>query len=42
MHSQNGDKLVKVLKEFGFDLPELTPELFQSGNKVIRMGMPPI
>jgi hypothetical protein len=42
MHSQNGDKLVKVLKEFGFDLPELTPELFQSGNKVIRMGVPPI
>jgi len=28
MHPQNGDKLVKVLKEFGFDLPELTPELF--------------
>ena len=41
MHPQNGDKLVKVLKEFGFDLPELTPELFQLENKVIRMGVPP-
>ena len=42
MHPQNGDKLVNVLKEFGFDLPELTPELFQLENKVIRMGVPPI
>ena len=42
MHPQNGDRLVKVLREFGFDLPEITPELFQSQDKVIRMGMPPI
>jgi hypothetical protein len=42
MHPLNGDKLVKVLKEFGFDLPELTPELFQLKDKVIRMGVPPI
>ena len=39
---QNGEKLVLVLKEFGFDLPELSPELFQNQNKVIRMGVPPI
>lgn len=42
MHPQNGDRLVKVLQEFGFDLPELTPELFQSEDKVIRLGVPPI
>ena len=42
MHPKNGEKLINVLREFGFDLPELTPELFQSENKVIRMGMPPI
>jgi hypothetical protein len=38
----NGEKLVTVLKEFGFDLPELSPELFKDKNKVIRMGLPPI
>ncbi len=42
IHPLNGEKLVKVLKEFGFNLPELTPALFQVENKVIRMGVPPI
>jgi hypothetical protein len=41
-HPQNGKKIVTVLKNFGFDLPELTLELFQEENKVIRMGLPPI
>jgi hypothetical protein len=41
-NKQNGAKLVSVLKEFGFDLPELSSELFQDPNKVIRMGLPPI
>ncbi len=41
-NSQNGDKLVHVLKKFGFDLPELSSELFLDPNKVIRMGIPPI
>jgi hypothetical protein len=39
---QNAEKLVEVLKTFGFDLPEVTPELFQEEEKVIRMGLPPI
>jgi hypothetical protein len=30
------------LKEFGFDVPELTPELFLEEDRVIRMGVPPI
>lgn len=38
---QNADKLVTVLKEFGFDVPELSPELFLKENQVIRMGVPP-
>jgi hypothetical protein len=38
----NGKKLVTVLKQFGFDVPELTPEIFQENNKVIRLGVPPI
>ena len=38
----NGIKIVRVLKEFGFDLPELSPDLFQQEDKVIRMGIPPM
>ena len=39
---QNTQKLVDVVKEFGFDLPELTPELFQKEGQIIRMGVPPV
>ncbi len=38
---QNAEKLVTVLKEFGFHTPELTSELFLKENQVIRMGVPP-
>lgn len=38
---QNAEKLVAVLKEFGFNVPELTPALFLEENQVIRMGVPP-
>jgi predicted nucleotidyltransferase len=38
----NAGKLVSVLKQFGFDTPVLSPELFTQKNKVIRMGNPPI
>ena len=42
MNPHNGEKLVNVLKDFGFNLPELSLELFQDKNKVIRMGVPPV
>ncbi len=42
MQPENGRKLVEAIKAFGFDLPELSPELFLEKNKVIRMGVPPI
>lgn len=42
MQPDNGEKLVKVIKEFGFDLPEVKPGIFLEENKVIRMGVPPI
>lgn len=38
---ENTRKMVIVLKEFGFDVPELTEELFLSG-KTIQMGVVPI
>ncbi len=39
---ENALKLVEVLKEFGFEVPELSPELFLEQGKVIRMGLPPV
>ena len=38
---QNADKIVSVLKEFGFDEPNLSTELFLKQNQIIRMGIPP-
>jgi hypothetical protein len=42
IHPHNREKLIQVLREFGFNLPELTPDVFARENKVIRMGLPPI
>jgi hypothetical protein len=38
----NAPKVVSVLKEFGFDVPELSAELFLAEGQVIRMGVPPV
>lgn len=37
----NAAKLVDVVLEFGFDVPELTPELFTEPGVVVRLGEPP-
>ena len=42
VHPDNAQRVVDVLKEFGFDHPELTPDLFLKENKIIRMGNPPM
>jgi hypothetical protein len=42
IHPDNAQRVVNTLKEFGFDQPELTPELFLQKNKIIRMGHPPM
>jgi hypothetical protein len=39
---ENAERVVKALLEFGFDLPELSPELFLRKNQIVRMGAPPI
>jgi predicted nucleotidyltransferase len=39
---ENVTKIVEVLKIFGFDVPELSPELFLEVGKIVRMGRPPI
>jgi hypothetical protein len=34
--------MVAVLKEFGFDVPGLSAELFLEEKRIVRMGLPPI
>ena len=42
IQKENAEKLVAVLREFGFDTPELTASLFLRQNQIIRMGNPPM
>ncbi len=39
---RNAENVVAALKDFGFDVPELSVELFLKENKVVRMGVPPL
>jgi predicted nucleotidyltransferase len=42
VHPANADRVVAALKEFGFDLPDLSPELFLRPWQIIRLGIPPV
>ena len=42
MNPANSQKIVTVLKEFGFDLPELSPVLFLKEWQITRLGVPPV
>ena len=42
VHPANAQKLVTVLIEFGFVLPELSEDIFLVEGKIIRMGNPPV
>jgi hypothetical protein len=42
VYPANADRVVAALKEFGFDLPDLSPELFLRPWQIIRLGMPPV
>jgi len=39
---QNAEKLIQVLKRFGFDDNEMKPEMFLKKDQTIRIGHPPI
>jgi len=41
MNPANADRVVTVLKEFGFDQPDLSANLFLKEKQIIRMGVPP-
>jgi hypothetical protein len=42
IHPNNAQKIVEVIREFGFSSEEVSEKLFLEKNKVIRMGMPPL
>jgi hypothetical protein len=42
MNPANAGRIVASLKEFGFDLPELSLKLFLKEWQVVRMGVPPV
>ena len=42
IQEENAEKVVTVLKEFGFDTPHLTADLFLRENQIIRIGNPPM
>ena len=42
MNPDNAGRIVAVLKEFGFDLPDLSAELFLKEWQIVRLGMPPV
>lgn len=39
---ENADRLVTVLRAFGFDDDEVTTDLFLAPERIVRMGLPPM
>jgi hypothetical protein len=42
MNPANAGRIVTVLREFGFDLPDLSAELFLKEWQIVRLGVPPV
>jgi len=42
MNEINAIRITRVLKEFGFDTPDLKPELFLQKDRMVRLGLPPM
>lgn len=38
----NTHLVVDALRAFGFEMPELTPDIFQREHQIVRMGVPPM
>jgi hypothetical protein len=39
---ENAERIVAALRAFGFDLPELSTDLFLQDESMVRMGVPPV
>jgi len=42
VHAANAERTVAALREFGFDPPDLLPELFLREWQIVRLGVPPV
>lgn len=42
MRPDNARRIVRALRRFGFDVPNLAPELFLARDKIVRLGEPPL
>ena len=42
VHRENASKMVPLIREFGFDVPELSEALFLQKGRIIRMGIEPV
>jgi len=42
LHPRNADRMVAVLREFGFDAANLSPALFLQEKSLVRMGIAPM
>jgi predicted nucleotidyltransferase len=38
----NAERITEVVRKFGFNLPQVQPDLFLKTDKIIRMGVPPV
>jgi hypothetical protein len=41
INPENAVKMTALLREFGFNPPTLSPELFNKPHSLVRMGVPP-
>ncbi|MBI3408791.1 MAG: nucleotidyltransferase [Planctomycetes bacterium] len=39
---QNAKRLDRAIREFGFDVEKLSPDLFEKPDQIVRMGIPPM
>lgn len=42
LHPENAQKVVDTLRDFGFDTPDLAPDLFLQDESMVRMGNVPM
>jgi hypothetical protein len=42
IHPENAERMVAALRQFGFDVPELSVNLFLQEKSIVRMGVPPL
>lgn len=42
VNPENAARMVRLIREFGFDVPELSDQLFLTKGRIIRMGVEPV